>query len=200
MWQLSSRCAKRLFSLAGLDFDVCHFAGKVLKELITSKIENRSSKIKITVKIILSCLHRLGVCFTRNWLMSWAMERVRLGTLAEQKWVWSNQNKFSWIWLVIELDAWPMRFKTDRIRSQLKVYGSLPYFLALWLVQIGHVISQRSTFTKLFSFHLKFYLTVSLTFEILKWFENLWVFVSSNSREPVTSVLTEKQVFWTINW
>ena len=41
------------------------FAGKVLKEIITSKIENRSSKIKITVKVILSCLHRLGVCFTQ---------------------------------------------------------------------------------------------------------------------------------------
>ena len=31
------------------------FAGK---EIITSKIEIRSSKIKITVKVILSCLHR----------------------------------------------------------------------------------------------------------------------------------------------
>ena len=38
------------------------FAGK---EIITSKIEIRSSKIKITVKVILSCLHRLGVCFTQ---------------------------------------------------------------------------------------------------------------------------------------
>ena len=93
------------------------FAGK---EIITSKIEIRSSKIKITVKVILSCLHRLGVCFTRNWLMSWAMERVRLGTLAEQKLVWSNQNKFPKIWLVIELYAWPMRFKTERNSFSVK--------------------------------------------------------------------------------
>ena len=52
--------------------------------------------------------------------MSWAMERVRLGTLAEQKLVWSNQNKFPKIWLVIELYAWPMRFKTERNSFSVK--------------------------------------------------------------------------------
>ena len=41
---VSSRCAKRLFSLAGLDFDVCHFAGKVLKEIMY--VQNWKSVVK----------------------------------------------------------------------------------------------------------------------------------------------------------
>ena len=124
--------------------DVWHVRELTLKRLL---IHKRWSLIFIFLHILLFFPWNLD--FYNFLSFSLADAKSALAVLrsgagvswAEPDWVRSNQNKFSDIWLVIELDAWPMRLKKERLCSQLKIYGSPHYFLTLWLVQIGHVVS-----------------------------------------------------------
>ena len=126
MWQLSSRCAKKLFSLAGLDFDVCHFAGKVLKEIMY--VQNWKSVVK-----------NQNYCQNHHFLFTSA---GRIRVLLETDW-WAEPWNTGWAKVSLA--------KSKQISLNLIGHwivcltNEMPTVLSGTL--IGHVISQRSTFT-----------------------------------------------------